>query len=182
MVKAWDSKSLDCSRSQIRIRDVVEFLLIRSLFLLFFTALYSATFCRVLASVCEAQFRFCVEIYHTIFLPFQVNINGDNFTRLDGGLASADDISWNKANSSTANQTPEKTVKIITWNQMGRCNKANLTAEQVVEVIVNRADLIRNSNFYFAFGIFSAVIISCMPFLYRYYTVPQYTLFGGMCN
>ncbi|XP_063720637.1 serine-rich adhesin for platelets-like isoform X2 [Symsagittifera roscoffensis] len=109
-----------------------------------------------------------------------VNINGDNFTRLDGGLASADDISWNKANSSTANQTPEKTVKIITWNQMGRCNKANLTAEQVVEVIVNRADLIRNSNFYFAFGIFSAVFISCMPFLYRYYTVPQYTLFGDI--
>ena len=36
MVKAWDSKSLDCSRSQIRIRDVVEFLLIPSLFLLFF--------------------------------------------------------------------------------------------------------------------------------------------------
>ena len=41
-------------------RNVAEFLLIRSLFLLFLEALYNAAFYRVLASVCDAKFRLCV--------------------------------------------------------------------------------------------------------------------------
>ena len=49
------SKSLDCSRSQIRILHVAEFLLI--LFSLFH--LIELFFGRVLASVCEAQLRLC---------------------------------------------------------------------------------------------------------------------------
>ena len=49
------------SRSQVRIRDVNEFLLIRGLFILFLIELYRAAFWRVLASVTEVQLRLSVE-------------------------------------------------------------------------------------------------------------------------
>ena len=75
--------------------------------------------------------------------------------------------------------TPEKTVKIIAWNHLGRCYKADLSAEQVVDLIVTRADSIRNSNFYMAFGILCAAFISCLPFIYRCVTVPNYIIFEG---
>ena len=42
---AWDSKSLDCSRSQIRTLHVADFLLIRGLFLPFLVLLGRAVFC-----------------------------------------------------------------------------------------------------------------------------------------
>ena len=51
---------LICS-SQVRIRDVAEFLLIRGLFLNFLIALDSVAFCRVPASVCEAKYQLCVD-------------------------------------------------------------------------------------------------------------------------
>ena len=44
MDSAWDSKSLDCSMSQIRIPRIAEFLLIRGLFLLFLFSLDRAAF------------------------------------------------------------------------------------------------------------------------------------------
>ena len=62
---AWDSKSIDCCRSQIRILQVTEFLLIRGFFLLFLISLDRAAFGHVLASVCEAQL--CLSVTH-IFL------------------------------------------------------------------------------------------------------------------
>ena len=47
-----------------RIRDVVEFLLTRDSFH-FFLLHFAASFCRVLASVCGAQLRLCVnELIH----------------------------------------------------------------------------------------------------------------------
>ena len=65
---------------------------------------------------------------------------------------------------------------------MGRCNKANLTADQVVDMIVSRADSIRNSNFYLAFGVFCAALISCLPFIYRRIAIDNYVIFEGMPN
>ena len=49
--------SLLISRSQFRISDLAEFLLIRGLFLIFLSAIYRAAFCRGLASACEAKLR-----------------------------------------------------------------------------------------------------------------------------
>ena len=50
-------------RSQVRISDVEEVLLIRGLFLLFLLHFIKLLFCRVLASVCEAKLRICAEIF-----------------------------------------------------------------------------------------------------------------------
>ena len=47
------------SNSQVRISEVADFLLIRGLFLIFIIALYRASFCRILASVCEAKLSLC---------------------------------------------------------------------------------------------------------------------------
>ena len=48
------------SRAQVRISELVEFLLIRGSFLVFIIALYRAAFWRVLASVCKAKPLVCV--------------------------------------------------------------------------------------------------------------------------
>ena len=86
----------------------------------------------------------------------------------------------NSGNPCTTNVAgSEKTVTIITWNQLGKCSKADLTAEQVCDLIVNRADSIRNSNFYLMLGTLCAIFISCIPYLYRYYSMPGYRLFSG---
>ena len=51
------------TRSQVQIADVAEFLLTRSLFLIFLIAFYRAAFCRVhfTPSVCEVKLRLCVK-------------------------------------------------------------------------------------------------------------------------
>ena len=51
---------LTYARSQIRIQQIVEFLLIRGLILLFLFHLIDLLFGRVLASVREAKLRLCV--------------------------------------------------------------------------------------------------------------------------
>ena len=56
------------SRSQVRISEVAEFLLIRGLILNFIIVLYRAAFCRVLASVCEAKVCLYVEIFFLCWL------------------------------------------------------------------------------------------------------------------
>ena len=120
----------------------------------------------------------------------KVNLNGENFSTTYDHCPGADEPSHHMYNRSanaastgpagtSMSQTPEKTVKIITWNQMGKCNKANLTAEQVVDMIVTRADSIRNSNFYLAFGVFCAAFISGLPFIYRYFAIRDFIMFEG---
>ena len=56
---------LKFARSQMQIPQVDEFLLLRGLFLLFRISLDRAG--RVVASVCEAQLRFCVKILNNQF-------------------------------------------------------------------------------------------------------------------
>ncbi|XP_075241865.1 uncharacterized protein LOC142336804 isoform X2 [Convolutriloba macropyga] len=122
-----------------------------------------------------------------------VNLNGENFSTTYDHYPGADEPSHHMYNRSanaastgaagtSMSQTPEKTVKIITWNQMGKCNKANLTAEQVVDMIVTRADSIRNSNFYLAFGVFCAAFISGSPFIYRYFAIRDFIMFEDVAQ
>ena len=59
------------SRSQIRIQDVAEFVLIRGLFLILLIALYRAAFCRAVASVWEVKLRLCRKVF---FLDFEVEV------------------------------------------------------------------------------------------------------------
>ena len=63
MFNLLSAKKLPCvvSRSQFRILDITDFLLIRGLFYIFLFALNKDAFCRVLTCVCEAKLRFCVK-------------------------------------------------------------------------------------------------------------------------
>ena len=55
------------SRSQVRISEVTEFLVIRGFFLIFIIELNRAAFCRFLASDCKATLRLLVKLW--IFGP-----------------------------------------------------------------------------------------------------------------
>ena len=80
MNSALDSKSLDCSRSTIRILYVSEFLLIRGLFLLLFVFfLIELLFGRSLARGCEAQLLLCARIKEKLHFSYYKNFEGINY-------------------------------------------------------------------------------------------------------